>query len=136
MPKRVLVVDDDPEARDFMRACLADQGFEVVEAATEGEAFDRLAERVPCLICLDLMLPDSSGLDVCERLARVPGLRDVPVLVISARRLPQDRAMAAAMGATGYLTKPLTPQGLVAQVHAVLAARRSEEVPLSLTLAR
>ncbi len=134
--KRVLVVDDDPATRDFVRQCLTAQGVEVAEAAMEDEAFERLAQRRPDLICLDLMLPDSSGIDFCEKLAAIPELRDVPVLIISARRLPQDRALAMSMGAAGYLTKPLNAESLISRVASLLALDRRVEAKLPMTAAR
>jgi CheY-like chemotaxis protein len=103
-----LVVEDDPEIRKLLRKYLEKLGFEVDEAGT-GKAALALLEtvRVPAIVCLDLMLPDSSGYVVCERIRALPRLADVPVLIISARSMPPDRAQAEEVGATAYLIKPI-----------------------------
>jgi CheY-like chemotaxis protein len=104
--QEAVVVEDDPEARRLVAACLRRLGLGVHEAATAAEALALLEHRTPDLICLDLRLPDGSGFALCERIRATPGLRDVPVVVISALARPIDRAQAEEAGANGYLVKP------------------------------
>jgi CheY-like chemotaxis protein len=103
-----LVVEDDPEIRKLLRKYLEKLGFTVDEAATGKAALSMLdAVRVPAIVCLDLMLPDQSGYVVCERIRSMERFADVPVVVISARSMPSDRAQAEEVGATAYLIKPI-----------------------------
>jgi len=106
-PKTVLVVEDDPEIRKLLRKYLEKLDFEVSEAGTGKAAWAQLDKARPTLVCLDLMLPESSGYEICERIRATPRLRDLPVLIVSARSLPPDRALAEEVGATAYLIKPI-----------------------------
>jgi CheY-like chemotaxis protein len=103
-----LVVEDDPEIRKLLRKYLEKLGFAVEEAASGKSALAMLETvAVPAIVCLDLMLPDSSGYVICERIRASPRLAEVPVLIISARSMPPDRALAEEVGATAYLIKPI-----------------------------
>jgi CheY-like chemotaxis protein len=103
-----LVVEDDPEIRKLLRKYLEKLGFAVEEAASGKSALAMLETvAVPAIVCLDLMLPDSSGYVICERIRALPRLAEVPVLIISARSMPPDRAAAEEVGATAYLIKPI-----------------------------
>ena len=116
-----VLVEDDPDARRLVALCLRRLGLRVHEAATAGEAIALLERSTPDLICLDLRLPDRSGIAVCEHVRRTEGLRDVPVLVISALSQPNDRAQAHAAGADDYLTKPFRANELAESVRELLA---------------
>ncbi len=106
--KTVLVVDDDPEIRKLLVASLTRLGFEVTQAADGRTAIKRLDERRPSLLCIDLMLPESSGYDVCEHVGRSTTLNGLPILMVSARTMPEDRAQAEEVGVRVYLVKPFT----------------------------
>lgn len=115
-----LVVDDSPELRLVLSSLFKHMGLDVV-TARDGETGLVLArERRPDIVCLDLMLPVLCGLDVCERLKRSPETEDIPVLIVSARRYPQDRADARKVGADGYLTKPVDRNEFAVQVRSLL----------------
>jgi CheY-like chemotaxis protein len=104
---QVLVVEDEPETRKLLRKYLEKLGLDVLEAASGKAALALLETHLPALVCLDLMLPEISGYDVCERIRATPRLQSMPVLVISARAQPPDRALAEEVGATAYLIKPI-----------------------------
>ena len=105
--RRVLVVEDDPDIRKLIRRYLEKLDLDVDEAATGKAALWRLERERPALVCLDLMLPESSGYEICERIRAMPHLAKVRVLVISARSMPPDRALAEEVGADAYLMKPI-----------------------------
>ncbi len=118
----VLLVEDAPFFRKMLGDYLRDMGFEeVVELATGRAALKHLetAPR-PDLVCLDLTLPDISGYDLCEHIRRSATMADVPVLVVSARDLPEDKAHAEEAGANGYLGKPFTQEEFTRRVEGVL----------------
>jgi len=103
-----LIVEDDPALRRMVAAYLKAMGISAIEAPDGRTALRELQNKVPDVICLDLMLPELSGYDLCEHIRRVPKLRDVPVLIMSARAFPEDRAAAEEVGASAYVTKPFT----------------------------
>src|SRR5215470_6948145 len=104
--RRALVVEDHPDARALVRTYLLAMGVEVVDVAEGRSAIRALQAGRPDLVCLDLMLPELSGFEVCEYMRANPELRDIPILVMSARAKPMDRAFAEEVGATAYLIKP------------------------------
>jgi two-component system chemotaxis response regulator CheY len=104
----VLVVDDDPEIRKMLALALDRMGFTVSQAADGRTAIKRLDETRPSLLCIDLMLPESSGYDVCEHVNKTPALNGLPILMVSARTMPEDRAQAEELGVRAYLSKPFT----------------------------
>lgn len=106
--KSVLVVDDDPEIRKLLVTALDRMGFTVSEAADGRTAIKRLEAARPSLLCIDLMLPESSGYDVCEHVNKTPTLNGLPILMVSARTMPEDRAQAEELGVRVYLSKPFT----------------------------
>jgi two-component system phosphate regulon response regulator PhoB len=127
--RRVLVVDDDAEARLLAVEELADFGFTVAQAS-DGESAERqIRTRRPDLVILDLGLPGIDGLDV---LKSVRAAGNLPVIVLTGRRDASDRVVGLELGADDYVLKPFDPRELVARVNAVL--RRSTSHPTSTTL--
>jgi CheY-like chemotaxis protein len=116
-----LVIEDDPDARRLVAACLRRLGMRVQESETAAQAFTLLECGAPDLICLDLRLPDASGFALCERIRATPSLRDVPILVITALARPIDRAQAEAAGADGYLLKPFRADAFADSVLELMA---------------
>ena len=104
--RKALVVEDHPDARALVRTYLLGMGVEVVDVAEGRSAIRQLESSAPDLVCLDLMLPELSGYEVCEFMRAHPKLKDVPILIMSARAKPMDRAFAEDVGATAYLVKP------------------------------
>lgn len=119
----------------MFRKMLADMlltlGYTRVEEASSGTAaLERLGDPAgvpPELVCLDLTLPDISGFDVCEFIRAQPKLKNLPVLMISARTQTMDRAQAEEAGASGYLIKPFTAEDLRHQLERVRAAAPRRE---------
>jgi DNA-binding response OmpR family regulator len=123
-PPTALVVDDSPELRLLITSLFKSLGATVV-TARDGETGLALArEHQPDIVCLDLMLPTISGLEICRQLKQTPEMADVPVLMVSARRFPQDRAEARKAGADGYLTKPVNREEFLTQARSLLWRRQ------------
>lgn len=119
--KTVLVVDDDPEIRKLLATSFDRLGFEVTQASDGRSAIRRLDEARPTLLCVDLMLPESSGYDVCEHVNASPVLKGLPIVMVSARTMPADRAQAEELGVRVYLAKPFSQAELKAAVEEALA---------------
>ena len=113
-PMVVLVVDDEPQMRRFLRPALEAQGYRVIEAATATEALVAASTHNPDCVLLDLGLPDSDGIEVTRRLRE---WSDAPVIVISARGQEADKVAALDAGADDYLTKPFGTGELLARLR-------------------
>jgi len=117
-PRRhILVVDDDPEMRALLAACLAAAGFRVTEAV-DGSAMHAILARTDIdLVLLDIGLP---GLDGLSLLREIRCNRHVRVIIVSGRGELLDRVVGLEVGADDYVTKPFHPQEMVARVRSVL----------------
>ena len=113
----VLVVDDEPQLRRFLRASLPTRGYRLIEAASGAEALTQAAARTPDLVLLDLGLPDLDGVEVTRRLREWSA---VPILVLSARDQEIDKVRALDAGADDYLTKPFGTEELLARMRVAL----------------
>jgi len=123
-----LVVDDSPDQRALMASLCRRIGLDVVAVRDGESALAAATDSPPDVVCLDLMLPTLSGLEVCERLKAQPATSDVPVLIASARTYPQDRAEADLAGADAYVTKPIDPDEFSTQLRALLWRRLAVQV--------
>jgi two-component system KDP operon response regulator KdpE len=123
----VLVVEDEPQMRKFVRIALESHDYRVVEAATGDEGIRRAAEHTPDAVLLDLGLPDMDGTKVTERIRE---WSTTPILVISARGQEESKVRALDGGADDYLTKPFGAAELLARLRVALRhAARSHEAP-------
>ncbi|MCX6552942.1 MAG: response regulator transcription factor [Acidobacteria bacterium] len=116
----LLVVEDDRDIAELVERYLTRAGH-VVDVLDAGDtALASVRERVPDLVVLDLMLPRVDGLDVCRTLRRSTATRAVPIIMLTARSGEADRIAGLELGADDYVTKPFSPNELVARVGALL----------------
>lgn len=113
----IVVIEDDPQIRRFLRAGLASHDFDVHEAETGKQGLASAANRKPDLVILDLGLPDMDGVDVVRQLREWTTL---PVIVLSARVMEGDKIAALDAGADDYLTKPFSMGELLARIRVAL----------------
>jgi DNA-binding response OmpR family regulator len=113
---KILVVDDEPKIRRIITSYLAEEGFDIQEAA-DGETALDLATAEPDLVILDVGLPGIDGIEVLRRLRT---RSDVPVMLVTARAEETDRLIGLSVGADDYVTKPFSPRELVLRVKAIL----------------
>ncbi len=118
--KRILIVEDEAAIREMVIFALTRAGFEVDEAADAAEAQTRVFERLPDLVLLDWMLPDSSGIDLARRFKRDKAAHEMPIIMVTARGEEDDNIRGLEAGADDYVTKPFSPRELVARIRAVL----------------
>lgn len=116
--KKILVIDDEKNIRDLIKFNLESSGFEVQEAADGQQGLDRLDNSID-LIILDLMLPKTDGLTLCRKIRNDKNLREVPIIMLTARGEEIDRILGLEMGADDYLTKPFSPRELIARIKAI-----------------
>ncbi len=118
---QILVVDDSKVMRDMIVACLrAQPGFEFAHAASGLEAIERLSLTPFDLVVLDLNMPDIGGIEVVEFVRSQDTLRSLPVLIVTTRGDEASRARALEAGASRFMTKPFTPEGILREVVALL----------------
>ena len=115
----VLVADDDPAIRELIAFGLERAGFATVEVSDGEEALEALADRLPAVAVLDVMMPRLDGLEVLRRLRADPYTSGLPVLLLTARARPEDDERGRSLGADDYVTKPFSPAELVARVRAL-----------------
>ncbi len=120
-------MDDEEKILEVVCSYLRREGYEPLRAASGDEALRLFSSEHPDLVVLDLMLPGTSGEEVCRRLRRESR---VPVLMLTAKAAEEERLRGFRLGADDYLTKPFSPRELVARVRALL--RRASEEPLPL----
>lgn len=114
---KILIVDDEKDIRDLIKAYLEKEGYQTFEAEDGKEAIENARLLQPDLAILDIMLPNLSGLDVLSTLRRES---DLYVLMLTARAEEVDKLVGLNMGADDYLTKPFSPKELVARVNAAI----------------
>src|SRR5438105_15173936 len=120
---RILIADDNPQGVELLEAYLADTGFEVQTAFDGDEALRKVRDWRPAVVLLDIMMPKTSGFEVCKRLKADPATRSVAVLMITALDQPSDVERAVEAGTDDFLTKPINQTDLLRRVRALLESR-------------
>ncbi len=127
----ILVVDDEANIVELVRAYLEKDGFRVLEAQDGPSALRAVESHRPDLVILDIMLPEVDGWEVCKR---IRSFSRVPIIMLTARDAEVDRIVGLELGSDDYLAKPFSPRELVARVKAVLrrsrASAEEEDRPL------
>jgi two-component system, OmpR family, KDP operon response regulator KdpE len=124
----VLVIEDEPQMRRFIRTSLTSHAYRLLEAGTAAEADTLATEHNPDLILLDLGLPDIDGIELTRRIRE---WSSIPIIVISARGRESDKVTALDAGADDYLTKPFGTNELLARMRVALRhAQASQAVPM------
>lgn len=125
----VLIVEDESDIAGLIEYHLAREGHRTRIAPSGRAALEAIAKERPDLVVLDIMLPDLDGLEVLRRLKRDSGLKDVPVMMVSAKGEESDVVVGLELGAEDYVTKPFSPRVLMARVKAVLRRRPGDAAP-------
>ena len=113
---KILIVDDEPQARRVLRTALISHGFEVSDAHNGEEALETLRHEAPDVILLDLKMPGIGGLQTCREIRE---RSEVPIIVVSGKKMEQEKVEALESGADDYITKPAGIEELVARIRAV-----------------
>ena len=117
----ILIVEDEPGTVEMYRIVLEVEGFRVRVAYTLSAAISALAEEVPDLVLLDVVLRDSSGLDLCHHIREDPNLADIPVLIVSNLGSKAQIKAGLDAGADNYLSKPVSQNELMMAIREGLA---------------
>lgn len=123
MSRTILIADDEAHLRSLIQQTLEEleeEGVELLTAANGEEALAAIESAKPNLVFLDVMMPKMSGFDVCNRTKQVLGLKDVYIILLTAKGQEFDRQRGQQVGADLYMTKPFDPDALLQKARAVL----------------
>lgn len=121
----VYIVEDDKNIREIESFALKNSGYQVNDFECAKEFYKKLAEKVPGLIVLDIMLPDEDGLSIIRKVRQMPETKKVPIILVTAKTTELDKVKGLDTGADDYMTKPFGVMELISRVKALL--RRSAD---------
>jgi DNA-binding response OmpR family regulator len=122
--KKVVCVEDEPEIIDLIRLILGRKGFDLTGATGGQEGLDTIRRVRPDLVLLDLMMPDMDGWEVYQQMKADPDLKDIPVIVVTAKAQSIDKILGLHIAKVDdYVTKPFGPQELLQSVERVLGLK-------------
>ena len=135
MKEKILVVDDDADAVRLTSYALELEGYETLTAENGASALEAVDRDPPSLVILDVMMPDMSGIEVCQRLRSNPRTQHMPIIMLSAKGKAQDKVTGLKAGADDYVAKPTDPAELIARVERMLLRTAQTPVPRAQVLA-
>ncbi|WP_020612351.1 response regulator [Sediminispirochaeta bajacaliforniensis] len=125
----ILVVDDEHDILELLKYNLEREGYSVITVETGEAAAATAAAKQPDLIILDLMLPGIDGVEVCKRIRSRDEVKDIPIIMLTAKSEDSDVISGLEVGADDYMTKPFSPKVLVARIRALLRRKQLKEFP-------
>ena len=125
-PAKILVVDDAPQNVRLLRAILTSAGYRVVEAASGQEGLEKLASEMPDAVLLDVRMPGMSGYTICRSIRQQRAYATLPVILVTALAVPEERIRGIQAGATDFITKPFNKRELLARIETSLRLARIE----------
>ena len=125
--KKIVLIEDDPDLYALLKYNLEKEGFGFAGSQTGKGAIDLCRRERPDLLILDVMLPDSDGLDICKAIRQHPELAHVPMIFLTARAAEADRILGLELGANDYIVKPFYIRELIARIKTQL---RGQAVPV------
>lgn len=120
MAEKILVVDDEESLAEFISRALKQRGYKTIVAGDGDSALNLIAEELPDLVILDLMLPRMDGWEVCRRAKSDPKTKDIPIMMLTARNSSEDVVQGLDLGADDYMRKPFPLEELLARVRVLL----------------
>lgn len=124
---RILLVDDEPDVIEIIKYNLEQEGYNVKTASNGKEALKKARKKTPHLIIMDVMMPETDGIEACEQLRKDPIFNDTIIMFLTARGEDYSYVAAFDAGADDYVTKPIKPKIIVSKVKALLRRLKKEE---------
>lgn len=122
----ILIVEDEPSIVELVSFTLKEAGWQTLAVNTAGEAWEFLQRRTPHLVLLDWMLPDQAGIRLLSRIRSDRQLQPLPVIMLTAKSMEEDKIAGLDQGADDYITKPFSPRELTARIKALLRRKSPE----------
>ena len=120
MNNKILIVEDEKDIRDLIIYALQAKGYETISADDGEKALKMLKENKPDLVILDWMLPSVSGLEICRNIRRDENIKNIPIIMLTAKITEDDKILGLDSGADDYITKPFSTAELSSRVKAIL----------------
>jgi len=120
MTNTILIVEDEPDIRKTLEYNLHKDNFQTLSAGNLSDSEDLITANNVSLILLDLMLPDGSGLDFCRKIKSDKSLKDIPIIILTAKDDEVDKVVGFELGADDYVTKPFSVRELILRIKAIL----------------
>lgn len=131
---KIVLIEDEADIADLLKLQAEIEGYKMISESDGLNGYQAIEKEKPDLVVLDLMLPGMSGLDVCRKMKAHPDLKNIPVIMISAKSEEVDVVVGLELGADDYVTKPFSPKILFSRVKAVLRrGKEQEKAPKLLT---
>ena len=128
MSQKIYIVEDEPDIRETLKYNFSNEGFKVSTAPDGEEALSNIKKILPDVLILDLMLPGISGLDVCKSIRADDDIRDISIIMLTAKGEEIDRVIGFELGADDYVTKPFSVRELILRVKVLLKKQRESLV--------
>lgn len=128
MSQKIYIVEDEPDIRETLKYNFSNEGFKVSTAPDGEEALSNIKKILPDVLILDLMLPGVSGLDVCKSIRADDDIRDISIIMLTAKGEEIDRVIGFELGADDYVTKPFSVRELILRVKVLLKKQRESLV--------
>ena len=129
MSQKIYIVEDEPDIRDTLKYNFSNEGFKVFTSPDGEEALSNIKKVLPDVLILDLMLPGVSGLDVCKSIRADDDIKDMSIIMLTAKGEEIDRVIGFELGADDYVTKPFSVRELILRVKVLLKKQRESLVP-------
>ena len=128
MPKKVLIIEDDPDTSSLVAQYLTREGYSVGVAADGVKGLRQIKENFPDLLILDIILPEMDGFEVCKKLRGDTATSRLPILMLTALGEESDKVVGLELGTDDYMTKPFSPKELMARVKGLLRRNEYREI--------
>ncbi|URQ63688.1 response regulator [SAR86 cluster bacterium] len=128
MSQKIYIVEDEPDIRETLKYNFSNEGFKVFTAPDGEKALSNIKKVLPDVLILDLMLPGVSGLDVCKSIRADDDIRDMSIIMLTAKGEEIDRVIGFELGADDYVTKPFSVRELILRVKVLLKKQRESLV--------
>jgi CheY-like chemotaxis protein len=120
MARKILIAEDNPDMVDMIQTLLEVWGYDSITAKTGKEAVDMAASQLPDLVLMDIMLPNTDGLEATRLIRQNPKTHSIPILAITAKVFPKDREECLQNGCNDYLSKPFPAQELASRIKKLI----------------
>lgn len=129
----ILIVEDEPAIIELVTFSLRETGWDVRSVQNVADAWDAISYRIPHLLLLDWMLPDQTGLRLLSRIRADRNFQDIPVIMLTAKSMEEDKIAGLNTGADDYVTKPFSPRELLARAKALLRRKSPEHAEAAMS---
>ena len=118
--KKILIADDKPEVLELVRVSLEGEDYQIIDASDGKEALEKIKKEKPDIVLLDIVMPKVDGFEVLSQLKKDIKLKEIPVIMLTARGQKLDKDKGRELGAQDYIVKPFSPSHLLYKIEEVL----------------